>query len=94
MTGMGEASFSGEVQVVPGDPKDRVLGVDVVEGRAFDTAMKQQVLSRLLKVWEAHPALRLGQLLGNVYHSTDPGGVRLYYEEDLPLISAVEKFYP
>lgn len=44
-------------------------------------------------MWDANPELRLGQLIGNVYHSTDTGGIRQYYADDLDLIHEVEYYY-
>ncbi len=51
------------------------------------------ILKRLQVIWEQMPDMRLGQLIGNVYHSTDSGGNRQYYEEDEKLIDKVEKGY-
>jgi hypothetical protein len=62
-------------------------------GRAIDDSQKQEILERLLEVWKANPFLRLGQLIGNVYHSTDRGGVSLYYQEDFPLVTSLEEAY-
>lgn len=64
-----------------------------VNGRAFEPYMKKQVLDRLLELWEKHSALRLGQLIGNVFHSTDHGGVAQYFTEDFPFIEELEKHY-
>jgi hypothetical protein len=61
--------------------------------RAIDDSQKQEILERLLEVWKANPSLRLGQLIGNVYHSTDRGGVNLYYQEDYPLLKSLEEAY-
>lgn len=61
--------------------------------RAVDDEQKEEVLRRLRDVWLAHPSMRLGQLIGNVYHSMDRGGVQLYYEEDYDLIATVEGAY-
>lgn len=65
----------------------------VMLGRAVDDSQKQEVMERLLEVWKANPFLRLGQLIGNVYHSTDQGGVSLYYAEDYALMTALEEAY-
>jgi hypothetical protein len=62
-------------------------------GRAVSDDAKQEVLERLLVVWKANPALRLGQLIGNIYHSNDRGGVSLYYAEDYALLTALEEGY-
>jgi hypothetical protein len=64
-----------------------------IPGRAWEPYMKQQIIDRMMAVWEAHPTMRLGQLIGNVYHSTDPGGVKQYYVEDFELIEEMEGFY-
>lgn len=66
---------------------------EVILGRAENAAQKQEVLERLLEVWKARPELRLGQLIGNVYHSNDRGGVSLYYAEDYALLTALEEAY-
>lgn len=63
-----------------------------INGRAFEPYMKKQITDRLLELWEKHPALRLGQLIGNAY-PTDQGAVRQYYDEDFPFIEALEKHY-
>lgn len=70
-----------------------MAGREVVMGRAVSDDAKQEVLERLLKVWQANPALRLGQLIGNIYHSNDRGGVSLYYAEDYALLTALEEGY-
>jgi hypothetical protein len=64
-----------------------------VPGRANTPEDKQQILNRILLVWGRNPKMRLGQLLGNVYHSTDAGGVKQYYTEDFELIENLEGFY-
>ena len=49
------------------------------------------ILSRLEDIWERHPQLRLGQLIGNVFNyalGKDP-----YNVEDEAFISALEEFY-
>lgn len=76
-----------------GRPHDPLLHVDVVDGRAWEPQMKKQILDRLGELWDKFPALRLGQLIGNVYHSTDSGGCRLYYAEDYSLVSTLEAYY-
>lgn len=70
-----------------------MAGRKVTLGRATDASQKEEVLERLLELWKANPALRLGQLIGNVYHSNDRGGVMLYYAEDFPLLTALEEAY-
>lgn len=63
--------------------------------RAVDDAEKREILERLYELWtcKGNRFLRLGQLIGNVYHSTDRGGVTLYYEEDYPLMDILEAAY-
>lgn len=87
--GMGEVMAGGKVN--PGEGK-WFSGGHLV-GRAIDDNQKQELLERLLEVWKANPFLRLGQLIGNVYHSTDRGGVSLYYAEDFPLVTSLEEAY-
>ena len=55
--------------------------------RANDDEMKREVITRILTVWQENPALRLMQLLGNVFRS-DP-----YYIEDYDAVKALEEFY-
>lgn len=62
-------------------------------GRAETSEKKKEIVERLLALWERWPALRLGQLIGNVYHSTDTGGCRLYYAEDDVLLRNLEETY-
>jgi hypothetical protein len=62
-------------------------------GRAENATQKEEILGRLLEVWKKNPSLRLGQLIGNIYHSNDRGGVSLYYAEDYPLVTALEEGY-
>lgn len=64
-----------------------------VFGRASEPEQKQEILERILALWNANPTMRLGQLLGNVYHSMDAGGVNQYYAEDFELIEKMEKHY-
>lgn len=51
------------------------------------------VIRRLETLWKMMPGLRLGQLIGNVYHSTDGGGVRQYFDEDEEFIQKLEEYY-
>lgn len=48
----------------------------------------EPLLTRLQKVWEKYPDLRLGQLILNV--EKDP---KVYYMEDEDLINLIENFY-
>jgi hypothetical protein len=66
---------------------------EVILGRAENAAQKQEIMERLLEVWKKNPQLRLGQLIGNIYHSNDRGGVSLYYAEDYALLTALEEGY-
>lgn len=63
--------------------------------RAVDDAEKREIIERLYVLWttKGNRFLRLGQLIGNVYHSTDRGGVTLYYEEDFQLMDILEAAY-
>lgn len=63
--------------------------------RAVDDAEKKEILDRLYVLWttKGNRFLRLGQLVGNVYHSTDTGGTTLYYEEDYQLMDVLETAY-
>ena len=90
---MGERGHRGER--VTGGLGEFSLGGQgsVTTGRARESRQKQEVAERLLALWEQHPQLRLGQLIGNVYHSTDAGGAAQYYAEDYTLITTLEAFY-
>ncbi len=57
--------------------------------RAVTSSQKNEIMERLLAVWEAYPQLRLGQLLGNA----ELNQVVLYNTEDYDLIEHLEKFY-
>ncbi len=63
--------------------------------RAIDDAEKREIVERLYALWTTGNLrfMRLGQLIGNVYHSTDSGGVALYYAEDYPLLEKMEERY-
>lgn len=52
-----------------------------------------RILKRLEVMWGMYPEMRLGQLIGNIFHSTDKGGVRQYYIEDDEFMNAIEKGY-
>lgn len=65
----------------------------MIPGRAETTEQKREILARLAVLWERFPQLRLGQLIGNVYYSTDPGGCMLYFAEDYKLIEELESTY-
>jgi hypothetical protein len=64
-----------------------------VPRRANEPYQKKVILDRLLKLWLEKDQLRLGQLIGNVFHSTDQGGIREYYAEDWDFIELLEKHY-
>jgi len=55
--------------------------------RATDGQMKEEVLGRLLVVWEGNPDLRLMQLLGNVFRQD------AYNIEDYDAIKMIEDSY-
>jgi hypothetical protein len=57
-----------------------------VKGRAVTDQQKEDILRRLEAVWKQAPALRLGQLIANIFR--DP-----YYTEDFTLIRELEEFY-
>lgn len=59
-----------------------------VPGRAREPYMKQQVLDRIMAVWEAFPEMRLGQLISNAIGDDS----RLYGMEDFPLAQKAEEF--
>ena len=54
--------------------------------RARTPEQKLDIIERLYEVWLAHPGLRLGQLIANVYR--DP-----YYIEDYDLVETLERRY-
>lgn len=62
-----------------------------MEKRANTNEQKKEILEHLLEIWVKVPELRLGQLLGNVYHA--PSGGDPYYVEDYDLIHEIEEFY-
>ena len=47
-----------------------------------------QILQEIQEVWEKHPDLRLGQLIGNVFRSDS-----LYYIEDDQFLDRIKTFY-
>lgn len=49
-----------------------------------------EVVTRLQKVWEKHPDLRLGQLILNIEGQCN---TPIYYLEDDELINKIERFY-
>lgn len=54
--------------------------------RATTDEQKRNVVERVYALWIAHPELRLGQLLGNVFRE-------MYYVEDIELVQTLERFY-
>ena len=48
------------------------------------------ILSRLKKVWEKYPDMRLTQLILNVESNDTPF---LYYKEDEDFINSIEEYY-
>lgn len=59
--------------------------------RAVSKKQKIEVLKRLGKLWLENPNLRLGQLIGNIYHY--PSGIDPYFDEDFVFIEKLEKSY-
>lgn len=59
--------------------------------RATSPDQKKEVLGRLEKLWLKNPNLRLGQLIGNVYHY--PSGIDPYHDEDYDFITKLEEGY-
>lgn len=52
------------------------------------------IMGRLMKVWQRHPELRLGQLLLQVSTSLEAAeATGVYYTEDEDLIDRIEKYY-
>lgn len=51
------------------------------------------IMRRLEKLWLQYPYMRLGQLIGNVFHSADGVGIRQYYIEDYAFIESLEEAY-
>lgn len=51
------------------------------------------VLKRLEVVWKKYPSMRLGQLIGNVFYTTDPVSCQQYFVEDEEFIKAIENYY-
>lgn len=68
-------------------------GAGWVPRRANEDHQKKVIMDRLLNLWVEKKDLRLGQLIGNVFHSTDMGGVRQYYAEDWDFIEILERHY-
>lgn len=59
--------------------------------RATTDEKKKQIVEDLLSIWLEHPNLRLGQLIGNVYHA--PTGGDPYHVEDYDFINEISAFY-
>lgn len=51
---------------------------------------KDKITQRLLHIWNQYPELRLGQLIFNVFTSSERD---LYYHSDEELIRALEEYY-
>jgi hypothetical protein len=60
---------------------------------AMTSYERREIIERLAALWDKAPALRLGQLIGNAYHSTDDGGREQYYANDFTFIERLEGFY-
>ena len=61
-----------------------------IPGRAETSEQKRKVIEELLRIWEANPALRLGQLIDNPTNCRTP---ILFYLEDEALIERLQYFY-
>lgn len=59
--------------------------------RARTEAEKKEIMEDLLAIWLRNPGLRLGQLIGNVYHA--PTGGDPYHVEDYDFINEISMFY-
>jgi len=59
--------------------------------RATTDKQKREIIERLYKLWTEHPNLRLGQLMGNVYHY--PSGIDPYFDEDYDFTQRLEDYY-
>lgn len=59
--------------------------------RAKTKYEKAEIIERLHDLWLKHPELRLGQLIGNVYHY--PSGIDTYFDEDYDFILNLEEGY-
>lgn len=59
--------------------------------RATSPEQKKEIVEDLLSIWLRNPSLRLGQLIGNVYHA--PSGGDPYHVEDYDFINEVSAFY-
>lgn len=72
-------------------PSDQIPAL-LARGRGATSEAKRAILARLLRAWEAAPALRLGQFL-EVARARG-GYIPLFYVEDEQLVAAVEAFAP
>jgi hypothetical protein len=59
--------------------------------RAITDKEKTAILKRLELLWLAHPSLRLGQLIGNVYYY--PSGIDPYFDQDYDFMDNLEEYY-
>lgn len=59
--------------------------------RAKTPEQKKEIVEDLLSIWLDNPKLRLGQLIGNVYHA--PSGGDPYHVEDYDLINEISAYY-
>jgi uncharacterized protein YihD (DUF1040 family) len=55
--------------------------------RAKTIEQKQEIINRLLELWNKNPQLRLSQLILNVFRDD------FYYKEDFVFIEQLEKAY-
>ncbi len=65
-----------------------------MKGRADTPEQKREVVERLLRCWEAHPAARLGQLILNALPAHVEPVPYLYNVEDFVLIKMLENGKP
>ena len=61
-----------------------------MKNRAATPEQKRAVVERILRVWQAQPHLRLGQLLVNLAPGNQPNSP-LYYVEDEDLVQFLEQ---
>lgn len=59
--------------------------------RAVTPDKKREIVEDLLTIWLDNPQLRLGQLIGNVYHA--PTGGDPYHVEDVDFINEISAYY-
>jgi hypothetical protein len=65
--------------------------VNAAAAAANREQLQVSLIARLLDVWKKYPELRLGQLIGNVYHY--PSGNDPYHVPDKEFISSIQEYY-